>query len=136
METGSELLDHTAEVRLRVRAPTFGDLAAEAGRALARIELGGDSAAATGPARDIDVQSTDRAALLVDWLNELIFLAETERWVPAEFEVAAATDTRLQMRARGVTLQQAPARVKAATFSGLEIRPVPGGLEATVVFDV
>jgi SHS2 domain-containing protein len=136
MDSASELLDHAAEVRVRVRAPTFGDLAAEAGRALARLELGGDPARTTGPARDIDVRSTDREALLVDWLNELIFLAETERWVPAEFEVATATDTRLQMRARGVTLEEAPARVKAATFSGLEIRPVPGGLEAAVVFDV
>ena len=38
METATELLEHTADVKLRVRAPSFGELAAEAGRAVARIE--------------------------------------------------------------------------------------------------
>lgn len=131
----SELLEHTAEIRVRVRAPTFGELAAEAGRALARIQLGRAPMTPTGAWRKIEVHSTDRAALLVDWLNELIFLAETERWVPVEFQVVRDTDTMLRMLVRGVSVAEAPARVKAATFFGLNIRPTDG-LEAEVVFDV
>lgn len=136
METASELLEHTAEVRLRVRAPSFGELAAEAGRAVARIELGRVPPRAEGPWRELEVHSTDREALLVDWLNELVFLAEAERWVATEFQVSTATDTALRMRARGVTVEEAPARIKAATFHGLKIVAVPGGLEVEVVFDV
>jgi SHS2 domain-containing protein len=132
----SEQLEHTAEMRVRIRAPSFGELAAEAGRALASVELGRAPTPPTGAWRTITVHSTDRAALLVDWLNELIFLSETERWVPAEFQVVAATDTMLQTLARGVSVERAPARVKAATFSGLDIRPTPDGLEAEVVLDV
>lgn len=131
----SELLEHTAEMRVRIRAPSFGELAAEAGRALARIQLGGVATPPAGAWRRIEVRASDREALLVDWLNELIFLAETECWVPAEFQVVN-TDTTLRVLARGVSVKEAPARVKAATFSGLEIRPIPGGLEAEVVFDV
>jgi SHS2 domain-containing protein len=119
----SELLDHTGEVRVRVRAPSFGELAAETGRALARIQLGSAAALPAGPWRMIEVQSTDRAALLVDWLNELIFLAETERWVPVAFQVAGDTGTELRVRARGIPVEEA-------------IRPIAGGLEAEVVFDV
>lgn len=133
--SSSELLEHTAEMRVRVRAPTFGELAAEAGRALARIQLGRAPMTSTGAWRKIEVRSTDRAALLVDWLNELIFLAETERWVPAEFQVLRDTETMLRMLVRGVSVAEAPARVKAATFSGLEIRSIDG-LQAEVVFDV
>lgn len=123
-------------MRVRIRAPTFGDLAAEAGRALARIQFGRAPTTPTGAWREIEVHSTDRAALLVDWLNELIFLAETERWVPVEFQVVRDTDTMLRVLARGGSVEQAPARVKAATFFGLDIHPIPEGLEAEVVFDV
>ena len=66
-------------------------------------------------------QGRDREAVLVHWLNELIFLAETERWVGVEFTVSRATETELRMRARGVAVDEAPARVKAATFHGLRI---------------
>ncbi len=136
MGTSSELLEHTAEVKLRVRAPSFGELAAEAGRAVARIELGREPPPPNGVYRELDIRSPDRAALLVDWLNELVFLAETERWVATAFEVHSATETVLQARVRGVPVDEAPARIKAATFHGLEVRAVPGGLEAEIVFDV
>ena len=136
MEPSSELLSHTAEVKLRVRASSFGELAAEAGRALGALELERTSASAGGVWRVLEVRAADREALLVDWLNELVYLAETERWVGVEFEVVNAADTALSMRARGVQVEQAPARVKAATFHGLEIAPVADGLEAEVVFDV
>jgi len=131
----SELLEHTADVRVRIRAESFGALATEAARVLTRIEVGAPPPPA-GPWRVIEIRSADRAALLVDWLNELIFLAETERWVPADFEIVEATETVLRVRARGGVVEQAPARVKAATFSGLQIRAAPGGLEAEVVLDV
>ena len=136
MRTSSEILAHTAEVKLRVRGPSLGEIAAEAGRALGRLELGTDRPAAQGEWRDLEVHAPDRDALLVEWLNELIYRAETERWVPVEIEVVAATDTALRARARGVTVDETPSRVKAATFHGLRITPVPGGLEAEVVLDV
>lgn len=131
-----ELLAHTAEVRLRVRAPDFPALAAEAGRALAAIELGGAAPPAGGAAREIVVRASDEAALLVDWLNELIFLAETERWVATEFVTEPGDALELRVRARGVSVDTAPSRVKAATHHGLDVRRTGGGVEAEVVLDV
>jgi SHS2 domain-containing protein len=54
--------------------------------------------------------------------NELIWLAGTERWVATEFEVHTATDTTLQVRMRGVPVEEAPSRIKAATLARL--RPI------------
>jgi len=136
MSGHSEVLEHTAEVMLRLRATTLAELLAEAGRALARVELGGPLPPAAGEPRPIAVQSPDREALLVDWLNELVYLAETERWVPVEFEMVTATDTTVRALARGVVTDEAPARVKAATFHGLKVVAGPQGLEAEVVLDV
>lgn len=132
----STTLPHTAEVRLRLAAPDFGSLAAEAGRALARIELGREPPPGAGAWREIGVTASDRDAALVDWLNELIYLAEAERWVATEFVPDEARAQRLRMRARGVAVKDAPARVKAATFHGLHVTEVPGGLAADVVLDV
>lgn len=136
MQTATELLEHTAEVRLRVRAPSFAALVAEAGRAVARLALGREPPPPQPRYRELDVRSPDRDALLVDWLNELIWLAETERWVATEFEVRMATDTELQVRLRGVPVEEAPARIKAATFHGLKVTPIAEGLEAEIVLDV
>lgn len=136
MGASSEVLEHTADVRLHVAGPTLGALLGEGGRALAQIELGRAAPAATGDWRTIDVRSTDRDALLVDWLNELVYLAETEHWVATEFEIETATAKALRVRARGVLLHAAPTRVKAATFHGLRIAEKPDGLEAEVILDV
>ncbi len=136
MEQSAEIIEHTAEVRLRLRAATLGELAIVAGRALAELELGHSPGPARGPWREVVVSGRDREAALVHWLNELIYLAETERWVGVEFTVSRATETELRMRVRGVMVDEAPARVKAATFHGLQIAAVPDGVEADVVLDV
>jgi len=136
MSSSHELADHVSEIRLRVRAGSLGELLAEAGRALAEIQLRGAGAAATGPSREVVISADDRAALLTDWLNELIYLAEAERWIGADFEVNSAVDRRVSARVRGVRVERAPGLVKAATLHGVRVDEVPGGLEGEVVLDV
>ena len=131
-----ELRQHTSEIELHIRAGSLGDLLAEAGRALGEVQLIGADCALGGPVRPIRVSSADRAALLVDWLNELIFLADIDRWVAMDFSIDLAKATEVRARASGVTLQRAPSRVKAATFHGLRVEDVPGGLEADLILDV
>jgi len=136
MKPSVELIEHPGEVRLHLQAATLGELAMVAGRALAELELGHVPGPARGPWREVVVSGRDREATLVHWLNELIYLAETERWVGVEFAVTRATETELGMRLRGVVVDEAPARVKAATFHGLRIAVVSDGVEADVVLDV
>ena len=126
-----EIEDHVSEVRLRVHAGSLGDLLEEAGRAVTRLQLRGADAT-PGNWRTIEISAPDRATLLADWLNELISLAEAERWVGADFEVDSAEDGRVSARVWGVRLQRAPARLNAATLHGLRVDDVPGGLEGEV----
>ena len=136
MKPSVELVEHPGEVRLRLRAATYGELAIVAGRALAELELGRTPGPAQGPWREVVVAGRDREAVLVHWLNELIYFAETDRWVGVEFVVDRATDTELRTRVRGMSVDEAPSRVKAATFHGLRITSVADGVEAEVVLDV
>ena len=136
MQASHEIIDHASEVRLRIRAASMSELLAEAGRALAEVQLSGSGSAPAPKWRNIEVSASDRAALLAEWLNELIFLGETEAWVPVQFEVARVTDTSARVRASGMLLDRVSGLVKAATLHGLRVDEVPGGLEGEVILDV
>jgi SHS2 domain-containing protein len=129
-----EIADHGAEIRLRVQAGSLGDLLEHAGRALTGLQLRGADAT-PGTWRTLEISAPDRATLLLDWLNELIFLAETERWVGADFEVDSAEDGRVRARIWGVRIERAPALVHAATLHGLRVDDVPGGLQGEVILE-
>jgi SHS2 domain-containing protein len=136
MEAWHRFLDHTSEVELQVGADDLPGLLQEAGEALGELILRGSPAEAGGDERTIRVTSHDREALLVDWLNEIIYLAEVEGWVPAEIEMTEASPTCAVARGLGAPLPAAGSAVKAATFHGLRIRDLPEGLEAEVILDV
>jgi len=136
MSASHRFVDHTSEIGLQVRAATFGELLAEAARGLASLMLREVPAAVAGEAREIEVSSHDRESLLVDWLNEILYIAETGLWVPLEPEVLEASDTRIRARARGVMVEISPSMVKAATFHGLEVVETAEGFSAEVILDV
>ena len=131
-------LDHTSEITLHVGAADWPGLLAEAGRGLAVLLLRG-AAPAPGSDNDwrpLEVSSHDRESLLVDWLNEIIFVAETGLWIPVEIEIEDVSEIHLKARARGVAVEEPPSLVKAATFHDLHVRDLPDGLDAEVILDV
>ena len=129
-------VDHTSEIGLQVQAASFGELLAEAARGLARLMLREAPAEAEGETRDFEVAAHDRESLLVDWLNEILYVAETGLWIPLEVEVLEASDTSIRARMRGVTVEVSPSMVKAATFHGLEVVETAEGFSAEVILDV
>jgi SHS2 domain-containing protein len=129
-------VDHTSEVQLEVGAESLDGLAAEAGRALALVLLRGAAPEPSGSPRTLEVSSADREALLVDWLNEILFIAEVDLWVALDFDILESSSTHLKAAARGVTVEEPPALVKAATFHGLRVVEEDGGFQAEVIFDV
>ena len=129
-------LDHTSELQLEVGAESLAGLLVEAGVALGRLLLGAGGGEARGPWRTLEVRSKDREALLVDWLNELLYLVETACDVPLSIDVAEATDTWLRARVRGVPVARAPSLVKAATHHELVVEETASGFRGEVILDV
>lgn len=85
--------------------------------------------------REVEVSAHDRGALLAAWLDELVFLAETEDLVPEGLERLDLGDERLTatVRAhRGRTRHL----VKGVTYHGLRFEAADGQLRAAVVLDV
>ena len=129
--------EESDELRLVVEADSFAAVAAEAGEALA--DLSGEPSSTAQPVtdwREVQVEAGDPAGLLVEWLNELIFLADFEGQLACRFEVIAATPERLVVR---VATRSWPSRsfpVKAATLDRASVTSTERGVRAEVTLDV
>jgi SHS2 domain-containing protein len=131
-----ELLPHVGELGIRLRGSGIAEVLREAAMALSELLLPAGPPPGPSLVREIALGAPDRAALLVDWLNELLFLAERDRWVPSRIDLLQASETQLRATASGPVLEQAPALVKAATWHGLRFDRRNGGFEAEVLLDV
>lgn len=128
--------DHVGEVRLRIDAPTLAGLFEEAARGLAELMMETASRVTADGAETVTLEAPDREALLVDWLNEIIFLCETRRRIYTDVRVRHVSDTRLEAELHGVFPEALRTAVKAATLHGLEVDASSRGYSATVVLDV
>jgi len=134
--TGHELVDHTSEVTLRLRAPTFPALLAEATHAFAGLVPSALRGMADDRWRDFRLRAPDRAAQLVEWLNEVVYSCEAEQWLPTEVETEQGDGGGVRIRARGVALAAPFVLVKAATLHNASVREGSDGLEGEVTLDV
>lgn len=136
--SGFEWIDHTADLGVRVWAPTLEGLFETAGQALAEILYEGAGGAAAGCG--VHIEAADRPALLVEWLSELLFLMTAGGWVLSRFEVKMTGERRLRAEVGGERFDPARHRlrteVKAPTFHGLLLQPGPAGWQAQVIFDL
>lgn len=131
-----ELVDHTSEVTIRLRAPTFGALLQEATVAFGELVPRALRRERTPEWRELRIPGGDRGARLVGWLNEVVYLCEVDQWLPVDVRVAGERDDALRVRARGVALQGPFVLVKAATLHNAVVREAEGALEAEVTLDV
>lgn len=127
---------HTSEVRLVLEAPTLGELYAEAAAALADVMCIGTRPAAEATALEVRLEAPDAAALLVDWLDELIYRVESTGLVHPTPKIAVASETELIATLLGEEPIEWKTPVKAATFHDLTVDRHEGGFRAVVVVDV
>jgi SHS2 domain-containing protein len=132
-----EELGHTAEIGLRVYAGAPAELfacAAHAMFSLLRVEP--DRSAAVVE-RLVSVESIDMDSLLIDWLNELLYLHETTGVLFSECVITHWTPIRLEATVAGSKPQQLPSmHIKAATYHQLQVTAGPDGWKAQVYFDI
>ncbi|GIU95068.1 MAG: hypothetical protein KatS3mg012_1525 [Gaiellaceae bacterium] len=124
-------VEHTAELELELEEESAEGVLLEALRAFAELTGRGRGALVERP---VDVEAPDLPMLLAAWLEELLFLAETERLLPedAELSVRGARATGIVRGRRGSPRPL----VKAVTLHRLRLRPDNGVWRGRVVLDV
>ncbi|HOG48767.1 MAG TPA: archease [Anaerolineae bacterium] len=136
MDSGYREVPHTADVALEVWAPDLAGLFAQAARGLFSLAANVPSQAPISASREVQLSAPDWEALLVDWLNELLSLADEHAEVYVDFEVALPALGELVAHARATTAYTPKIAFKAATYHNLAIRHDERGYRTVVVFDV
>src|SRR5437763_2416305 len=135
---GFEVFDHTADVGVRAWGPDLPTAFAQAARGLFSLLVPLDAIRETR-AREVAVQAGDPESLLVAWLDELLFVFETEGLVFGRFAVALSTPTTLTAVAHGEPFDPARHRggvvVKAATYHQIAVAAGPPS-RVQVILDI
>jgi SHS2 domain-containing protein len=130
-------LEHTADVRIQVKAESLDELFSEAARALMVIMYG---IADEGPLRQpISVQGEDTADLMHSFLSEVLFISEVHQFVAYSADVKI-TGNNLTGFLRGepfsIEKHLSGVEVKGISLSGLSITHEHDSYILEVIFDV
>ena len=124
MEKDFEILDHTADVGIIAHGADINQAFANAARALFSLITELDNVAEVLH-RDIEVTAPDIESLLVEWLNELIYLFDTENILFKRFDITRLSHTQLKARNYGEKVDRSKHKlktgVKAATYHMLKV---------------
>ena len=132
-----ELIEHTADVGIRVKGKTLKDLFKNSARVMFGIIV--ESKAQT-PKKEIKIiqKAGDLEELLVNWLNELLSLSATKELIFCDFKIKKINENSLEAVAIGNPMKdyKVNVEIKAATYHGLAVKKTIAGWQAEIIFDV
>jgi SHS2 domain-containing protein len=138
MEKEFEVLEHTADVGIRSFGPDLKAVFANAAKGMFSLITDLDKVEES-LSRNVEVRGTDRDILLVEWLNELVYLFDVNHVLFRRFEIYHLSNTQLKARCYGEKVDRSKhdlkVAIKAATLHMLEIK-VDDGYIAQVLFDI
>jgi SHS2 domain-containing protein len=133
---GFEEVEHTADKALRIFGANLTELFLSAAEGLIYLMAADVSMISTEIEKSIELDAIDAESLLVEWLSELAYWAESEMIVFNKFRIKNVTDTHLEAIISGVKAPKFEKHIKAVTYHNLKIIKTSQGLEATIIFDV
>jgi SHS2 domain-containing protein len=134
---GFEIIEHTADVGIRAWGDSPEGLFTET--TLGLLDIVGAWKPGAGEAQQIEVEARDRGGLLVDWLEEVLYLQDARDAVIRSVEVHEVGETRaagtVSLGPRGEEILSGTA-VKAITFHRLKVQLEGDRWVAEVYVDV
>jgi len=133
------ILEHTADVGFEAFGSTLVEVFENAARAVAYLIA---DPATVRPVEKvpIKVQGTEQPDLLVNWLSEILFQHDAERWLFCDFRIERLDDHVASGVAWGEKIDPARHRtnlmVKAITYHQLGLQQTAGGWRAQVYVDI
>ena len=126
--------EHIADWELDVWAPDLPGLLVQAARGMywlmgARLQDGARLQ------RTLEFSGVDAESLLVGFLQELLYLSDSEGLGFDQFKVTIEGE-RGRAELSGAPIVHLGKEIKAVTYHNLAVHKIEAGLEATVVFDV
>ena len=131
-------LEHTADVGLEVDAPDPEALFVRAARGMMVLLHDAVPGADDDPeVRRLAVDAPDLAALLREWLRELLYWHEVEGFAATDADFRRLEPTGLEASVRGAAAPETPIReIKGVTLHGLVAEEREEGWYGRIIFDV
>ena len=134
-----ELFDHTADLGLRATAPDQGRLFAQMAAALTAALVEDPNAVRPLQGFELHLSGGPAEYLLVDWLKELLWRYEDDRFLVADCDVVVRPDG-LSATIRGEPFDPEwhalSHEVKAVTYHGLKVERQGEGWVAEAIVDI
>jgi SHS2 domain-containing protein len=138
MEKEFEIIDHTADVGIRAYGANMQQAFANAAKAMFSLITGLDTVR-VALHRDVEVSAPDKETLLVEWLNELVYIFDVERLLFIGFDIISITPTSLRARCRGEKVDKSrheiKTGIKSATYHQVKVED-NGGCRVQVYLDI
>jgi len=131
-----EEVEHTADRALRIYGSNLQELLHNAAKGMNSLMVADRIPPSRQVKKTVELETLDAECLLVEWLSELAYWAETELLVFHEFDIDSVAPTHVRATIYGNRLPHLDKHIKAVTYHNLEILQTENGLVATVVFDV
>ncbi len=128
-------LPHTADIRMQVTGKTLEELFCGAVAGMMEL-LDGKSAAEDFVVEAVAVQAQDRTVLLIDFLNEILTRALTEKRVYRVVRFSELSETRAACEVEGRSVASFQEDIKAVTYHEASVEKKGGIWETVVIFDV
>ncbi len=139
MERAFEIIDHSADVGIIAYGVDVEELFSNAALALFSLITEPESVEEKLHL-NLEVSSENRDSLLVEWLNELIYLFDVKHILFNRFDIESLTHNQLKAACYGETFDPMKHKikigVKAATYHMLRLDKNGGGYKAQIIFDI
>lgn len=138
-----EVIDHTADLQIRVFGQSYADLFTAAADALTDLltEPGTNpDPEVTGTEVDLEIRGFDPPDLMVNWLRELLFRFTVKEEAVLAVRIQSAGAECLRAGVGFVPLNTGAHRpryeIKAVTYHDIRVEETAAGWEAKILFDV
>jgi len=131
-----EEIEHTADLALRCGGPDLDTFFRSAAMGMYHLIGLGKTRADGTLTQTVALEAMDMESLLVDWLGELAYLAETQNLMFGTIRFQTLSATRIEAVLTGCRVSCIDKVIKAVTYHNLTIQKTHEGYAATVVFDV
>ena len=133
-----EIIEHTADVGIRVKGKDLKDLFRKA--ALAISDISSEKITKDKKIKTITIRqkAENLDELFVNWLNELLSLSAVKELIFEDAKIKKLDNTCLEATVSGSNIKnyKVNTEIKAATYHDLKLEQTRSGYVAEVIFDV
>ena len=134
-----EILDHTADVCLRVYGKSFEEILRNAACGMMNL-ITDRKKVEPLDAIKVEAEGETREELLVRWLQEILYLHQVKKMFFHDFEISRVTETRITGKAFGEKIDfekhEAGSDVKGISYHNLRLETLGDRLKVDIIFDL